>query len=108
MNTLAAFEIVKALHFDQPRSGASESFQAVSLYIELIRQGGCGTDELGALVIECIDQQHETARFVSHRNAHLRNVVYQNGMKILSNCQIVGCRQWLCAQTVSYTPRNPT
>src|SRR6185437_5191525 len=95
---MALAKIILALHLDQTRGGAAESFGAVAFGIKKMRRCLGGADQLYALVVKRVDQKHETARGVAPGRRQRRDMVDQDGMKVARDLQIVGRSQRLFAQ----------
>src|SRR3984893_10461614 len=100
------YDVLLALHFDEPRDGALELENPVAAGVELLRQRGGGADEIAARLVERVDEDVEALGLVALVRAEPGDGLDDEGVEIAAERDIVRRPQRPAAELRHGAPRH--
>src|SRR5215471_4179908 len=91
-------EIRLRLHLDEARCRAAEIERAGDADIESIRRIVGGADQIRFVLVERVDERHETAGFVALFLRHARDAIEDQRVEVRGDRDVVGGAQRLLAE----------
>src|SRR5262249_54353078 len=93
-------EILRRLHLQETRGGATEFRCGVAGRVELVRRAVSRTDELRAMLIKSVDQQHEAARHIALLGPEAGHAGEDDAVIVRGDGEIVGGSQRRAAERI--------